>query len=153
MTDLRVIEGGKGGEKSPSVPSALLTGCDATRWEAGDALMEAGLQKIIAAHPLDSDCPDTLILQAERRAAAIIAFESGQPKGVDYSNDMSDRLGDAVDTCYDLIADTQACTFAAMAAKLRMIRVGGEAGFAPWDGRAVETLLADLDRMAKGGAS
>jgi hypothetical protein len=151
-----VIEGGKGGEKSPSAPSTLSNGCDATRWEAGDAMMEAGLQKIIAAHPLDSDCPDTLILQAERRAVAIIAFEDGQPKGadfVDYSDDMGTRLGEAVDACYDLIADTQADTFAAMAAKLRMICVGVEAGFAPWDGRAVKTLLADLDRMAKGGAA
>jgi hypothetical protein len=118
-----------------------------------DAKVEAGLQKILAAHPLDSDDPDALILQAERRAAAIIAFENVEVKGVMYSDDMGDRLADPVDACYDLIADTQAGTFAAMAAKLRMIRAGGEAGFAPWDGRAVENLLADLDRMAEGGGS
>lgn len=117
----------------------------------GDAAIKAAVQEILAAYPIDGADPDTQIMQASNRWHAVQHYWGHDAKDIDYSDAGADVMFEACVACEDIIAETPASTPAAMAIKVAMVRRGCDEGISTSDERALETLLADLERL--GGAS
>ena len=157
MTDLRLIEGGKGGGNPPPAPPSPAARMDKREIKAIlDALPEQEYQNVLeltkamSGQPIDDPDSDARILHAETRASAIVACWNAIP-GPGLDDEASSEFGDLVNACYNLVAITPAHTPEGMAAKVRLLSEGIDSGAADWNMTAARSLLADLNRMA--GAS